>query len=370
MNRTQSFPDEKKVRILILCFWAHGSCYYTVKYCNALAARGMEVHLVAPGNFMYDLLSPQIKCEQWPYDAPEKLTLRALLKTPFQALRVIGLVRSVRPDWIHLLWPHHVPIFLGWLLKQHNFAYTVHDPVLHSGESGNLRSFVQKKLIYLADICFVHGQKNKRDLEKGYGVSPERVFSIPHGAFRFWNDLPNVQKENMVLFFGRIRQYKGFDVLLEAFEIVTREIPSLRLCICGKGNMDALWPRIKTLSNVEVVNRFIEHDEIPEFFLRSMFLVLPYTEATQSGVIPMAFALGRTCIATKVGAIPEVVRHGENGILVRPSDPDELAGAILSLAQDKKELMRLQENAQRSADLSGALSWDRAAEIAAGVYTA
>ena len=60
----------------------------------------MEVHLVAPVNFMYDLLSAEIKCEEWPYKAPEKMTLQALLWSPFQTLRVIGLVRRLRPDWI------------------------------------------------------------------------------------------------------------------------------------------------------------------------------------------------------------------------------------------------------------------------------
>jgi glycosyltransferase involved in cell wall biosynthesis len=122
------------------------------------------------------------------------------------------------------------------------------------------------------------------------------------------------------------------------------------------------------MANVDVVNRFIEHSEIPSLFRRSRFLVLPYLDGSQSGVVPMAFALGRTCVVSAVGSIPEVVQHEENGLLVRPGDSHELAEAILRLARDAALRLRLEEGALKSARSSDSLSWDRAARIAVSAY--
>ncbi|MFQ5855268.1 MAG: glycosyltransferase family 4 protein [Anaerolineae bacterium] len=352
----------------MFCPWAHSSSYYSAKFSSAVASQGVRVLLVAPENFMAHLLSPKVERVRWPYIAPDRLDLASLLQSPIQALKLSHLIDGMQPDWIHLLWTHHVPVLLIPWLKKARVAYTAHDPVLHSGEAGMLRSWVQRKLIGVADVCFVHGEDNKKKLVAEYSVDPDRVYSIPHGEFMFWQDVPNVNQENLILFFGRIRKYKGLDVLLDAFQEVSPHIPDFRLVICGEGDLGDLGPRIRTMTNVDVVKRFIDHSEIPSLFLRSRFLVLPYLDGTQSGVVPMAFALGRTCVVSAVGAIPEVVHHDENGLLVRPGDPRELANAIIRLARDDKLRHRLEEGALRSARSSHALSWERAARIAAGVY--
>lgn len=283
-------------------------------------------------------------------------------------MRLFRIILQTKPDCIHFLWTHQVPILLAPFLKRFPVAYTAHDPVLHPGEAGILRGWIHGQHIKMAKICFVHGEENKQKLIQNYGVDPKSVYVIPHGEFVFWENLPPVEQEKRILFFGRIRKYKGIEVLLDAFEKVSPCIPDYRLSICGKGNLGNLSFRIRSMPNVDLENRFINHEEIPSLFLRSRFLILPYIDATQSGVVPMAFALGRTCIVSAVGSMPEIVCHEDNGLLVQPGEPNELAAAMLKLAQDDTLLRHLEQGASNAAHNSDSFSWNHAARIAAAAY--
>ncbi len=91
----------------------------------------------------------------------------------------------------------------------------------------------------------------------------------------------------------------------------------------------------------EVHNRWIEEDERTALFRRAGVVVLPYTEASQSGVVPMAYACGKPVVATRTGGLPEVVEHGETGLLVPPRDEDALAEAVIKLLRDADFRRRL-----------------------------
>ena len=70
-------------------------------------------------------------------------------------------------------------------------------------------------------------------------------------------------------------------------------------------------------------------------FQESSVVVLPYVEATQSGVVPVAYTFAKPVVATGTGALAEAVEHGVTGILVPPRDPQALADAIVRLLRDK-----------------------------------
>ena len=83
-----------------------------------------------------------------------------------------------------------------------------------------------------------------------------------------------------------------------------------------------------------VHNRFIRATECDELFRQASIVVLPYIEATQSGVIPLAYSYAKPVVATRVGALAEVVDDGKTGRLVPPADSESLAAAIVELLRD------------------------------------
>lgn len=136
----------------------------------------------------------------------------------------------------------------------------------------------------------------------------------------------------VILFFGYVRPYKGVHVLLEAFA-KARESVDATLVIVGEfyEPRDPYVEQIKQLGlqrDVMLVDRYVSDEEVGVFFSAADVVILPYTSATQSGVIQIAFAFHKPVISTAVGGIPEVVTNGVNGILVPPRDGDALARAI------------------------------------------
>ena len=97
------------------------------------------------------------------------------------------------------------------------------------------------------------------------------------------------------------------------------------------------------------------------------YVVCPYTDATQSGVVMTAFAFGKPVIATRVGGLEEVVSHERTGLLVPPGDARALADAMLLLDGDRSRLERF-AGAISALEREGEYSWDEIARKTAEVY--
>ena len=200
----------KQNRILIFCLWAYSTSYYTAQFCNAVASDQNTIFLVAPKNFMSELLSKRVEQINWPYTSPSQTNISSILQTPGQLIRLMRIINNIRPDWIHLLWKHHLPVLLKPYLKKFKVGFTAHDPVLHSGESGILRSWIQKKHIEMADILFVYGENNKKKLIRNFNVKTEKIYKIAHGNVFFWNNAPNVAQEKIIFFSDALKNTKAW----------------------------------------------------------------------------------------------------------------------------------------------------------------
>jgi D-inositol-3-phosphate glycosyltransferase len=140
--------------------------------------------------------------------------------------------------------------------------------------------------------------------------------------------------EQVILFFGLIKPYKGLDVLLHAFSKAQKAMPELRLVVAGEiygsaAEYQNLIERLGIITSVETEFRYITDQEIGRFFRRAKVCVLPYKSATQSGVIATAYGFNVPVIASNVGGLSEYISEGETGLLVPPSDPDALAEALI-----------------------------------------
>lgn len=299
-------------------------------------------------------------------------------KTPhaivFNAWRVSRELRAFRPDVIHVQEAYGDELIPA-LLRYHRKAIvlTVHDPQPHSGRDARSLRFSRHRLYRalvrrLCTMAISHGDALCSALVKSDGHLRKRVFPIPHGPL---GPAPASSAQEWVpgnlLFFGRIHAYKGLGDFISAVERVAATGLAIRAVIAGTGtDLDNYRARIERSPLFDVRERFIPPQEVDELFRSANVVVLPYTDGTQSGVAAMALGYGRPVIASRVGAIPELVRDGVNGLLVPPRSPDALAAAIVRVVSDPGFSRRLAENARQLAATD--LSWPTIAGKTVSLY--
>ena len=179
----------------------------------------------------------------------------------------------------------------------------------------------------------------------------------------------DIQEEgNLILFFGRIWDYKGLQYLIEAEPLITTEVPGARIVIAGAGEDFKKYEQMigNRRGNFIIHNYRIPYEEGAELFQRCSVVVLPYIEASQSGVVPTAYGFRKPVVVTDVGSIPEIVHDGRTGFVVPPRDTRALAQAIIRLLKDEELRKEMGENAYRK--LKEDFSWERIAEQTIGVY--
>lgn len=245
-------------------------------------------------------------------------------------------------------------------------ALTVHDPQPHAGRDtaterrlSRFRAFIRRNV----HTVFVHGAFCRDQYQAIEAVAGPRIAMTEHGIILAGPPAATAEHGGplRILSFGRMEQYKGVDILCEAAEQLERAGTNVALHIAGRGpELDRFQARFNALPHVEVRNAFIPARELIAAIQGAQCVVLPYLEATQSGVLAAAFANGRFVIASRVGGIPDVVEHMVNGILVEPGDAKALAAAI-DLAAGTPDLRRkLQEGARQTA--LNRLDWNRIAK--------
>jgi D-inositol-3-phosphate glycosyltransferase len=145
----------------------------------------------------------------------------------------------------------------------------------------------------------------------------------------------------LILFFGFVRAYKGLATLIEAFPAVTKSLP-VHLVIAGEfyGDEKKYRSMIHNLgleSHITIRSEYIPQDQVGRYFSASDCVVLPYTSATQSGIVQIAYQFDIPVIATDVGGLAEVVLDGITGYIVPPGNPPALATAIIKYFVEEKE---------------------------------
>jgi glycosyltransferase involved in cell wall biosynthesis len=178
-----------------------------------------------------------------------------------------------------------------------------------------------------------------RDKCVEHGIASERLWLLPN--FLFASDYAATPPGSTVLYAGRLSEEKGLDALLEA----VARVPHATLVLAGEGpDRAALEARAAALGIADRVRfaGFLSGPAFEDAWRESAFLVLPSRVWEVSPmVIQEAYARGRPVVAYRFGAVPEVVRDGETGVLVPPGDVPALAGALASLLADPARVATL-----------------------------
>jgi glycosyltransferase involved in cell wall biosynthesis len=187
--------------------------------------------------------------------------------------------------------------------------------------------------------CVVFTKELGNVLERR-GACARCIDVVPHGDLSYYrryypltDTRSSCSAERSLLFFGRITPYKGLEILLEAFKPVSQR-HSVKLTIAGKGDLRPYRPLLRSQHGVEIINRWIEEHEVAELFGQADMVILPYTSASQSGVLALAAAFELPVVATRVGGMPGQIDAGLTGLLVEPGSVEQLIGAIERLLDD------------------------------------
>lgn len=235
-------------------------------------------------------------------------------------------LRAFRPDVIHFQEgaTNDVRLLVAAGVPMGDYALTVHDAGAHPGDDWSRpKQLARFAIRRAAGVIFVHSGVVAEQLRRTRGGLPP-IEIVPHGVAA-----PNVMPlpaRPSLLFFGRISTYyKGLDVLLDAMPLVWDRVPEATLTIAGSGDVGT-HPALAD-SRVLLRNEHVPDEQVPELFAAATCCVLPYREASQSGVGSQAKSFGRPIVATQVGGLPELV-SADSGRLVPPGDAPALAGAI------------------------------------------
>ncbi|MCA9784724.1 MAG: glycosyltransferase [Candidatus Delongbacteria bacterium] len=186
-------------------------------------------------------------------------------------------------------------------------------------------------------------------------------------ALRRALDLPTERK--VLVFVGRCERDKGVEELLEAFLAVRSQFPDWVLLCVGDGGFRAeLLSRISAFSADQVILApgRVEHAKVASMLRSADAFVLPsWAEGMPNGLLE-AMACGLPCVATRVGGIPEVLRDGENGLLVEARSQDDLSRALGALMSDP---VRAKGWGQRALEtIARSFSWENNAHTHLRIY--
>jgi glycosyltransferase involved in cell wall biosynthesis len=230
----------------------------------------------------------------------------------------------------------------------------------------------EKKAVAHADHRFVVSRYWQRALRKEYGF--ESVVSYNGLDQDEFQSAPRGPRgDPTVLFVGGLEPRKGLEYLLHAMEYVLQEVPDAKLIAVAKTGFRGTdeWPWFETLSNRLGIKDSMDFREsvsqktLLDFYSRANVVVLPSKTEGWGLSLMEAMALQKPVVASRAGGIPELVRHGVDGLLVRPGDVRGLADAIVKLLKDRRLSARM---GRAGSARVKEFSWDDTADVVLKEY--
>jgi glycosyltransferase involved in cell wall biosynthesis len=215
-------------------------------------------------------------------------------------------------------------------------AYIVHDAAPHPGLRDSLLSLISVRKWRQVDSCVTLSSFCAEILRSRLNVPLiESRLGMVNGNLVVIEDFEDHFRRNAKNFvcFGRMEQYKGISLLLDAFEDLKSHDPEVHLKILGSKLSASVGDRALALG-VDVRTGWFSDEQLAAALSTSGVVVLPYLSATQSGVAATALANGLPVIVTDVGAMREQVDNERTGLVVPPLDARALSAAMLRLARD------------------------------------
>jgi len=256
------------------------------------------------------------------------------LASPFLRRRTEAQLRRLAPDIALCAMPALLDIRMVMALERLgiDYAVIVHDAEAHPGDALSFLALDQTRLLRGAKHLFcLSGHVEQALRGQGFGKNGQTLTKLWLPPIGLSATVPAARPTSRprLLYFGRLLPYKGLDLLANALEFLG-EMRPFELRICGDGPKSPALDRLDAMAGVSVERRWFADSELPGLLAWADALVLPYREASQSGVAALALAAGRCVLATSVGGLPEQLGGQPGAILCAPNAP-AIAQGLLEL---------------------------------------
>jgi glycosyltransferase involved in cell wall biosynthesis len=183
----------------------------------------------------------------------------------------------------------------------------------------------------------------------------------------------NLGQNKIALFVGALttfHAYKGVDVLIKAFSLVSKQNKDSRLLIVGGCNMLNNYKQLAIelgISELVIFAGFVKDDELPEYYAASDFAILPSKDSSEGFglVLIEAMACGKAVIGSRTGGIVDVITDDKNGLLVKPGDVEDLSSAMISMFRNDEKRIMMGIAGREFANFH---DWNNVAEKVEGIY--
>lgn len=380
-----------KIKVLMIDSWVEkNGNYYALHLCKALKKAGIDISLIVIEDYVHNGTIDYPLLPLGPSRTKSVSKFKKIFKYSNYLLNIYKLIQREKYDVIHFQYFRRLRMeslyFLILKLIGIKLAHTVHDvtPLNKSKLDHAFNLMVYKK----ADILFVHSNSNKRDLAQQIKLDEEKIQVVPHGDFDTF--IPDLivsktearkffglsEEQNVILFFGAIKEYKGLDILSKSLTIASIKTNNLALIIAGEAGDDETKQILlnckdilsKSPNKLKVIfhEKYIPDAEVAKYFIASDVVVLPYRGISHSGVLHVAYSFGKPVIATDVGDFKESIEEGKSGFVLSLNSPESLSEKIVQVFSDKLKLEQMGLYARNLSETK--YSWKNSAELMKPVY--
>ena len=236
---------------------------------------------------------------------------------------LIRRIRKLRPDIAICAQPGPLDLLMAAALRwlRIPFFVLVHDADAHPGDGFPMQMWLQRTLCrqaYAVAALTTHVGDRLRD-QKLAGTPGRPLIRLRHPPMRYAFTPPRDGEAGTfrLLSFGRLLPYKGLDLLVASLKLLGSR-PGLSVRVVGFGPESRELAELRGLAGVTVENRWVPETEVGALFSWADAVVLPYREASQSGVAAVALAAHRYVVATNVGGLSEQLGGEPLAILCEP----------------------------------------------------
>lgn len=263
-------------------------------------------------------------------------------KHPFKLASELASVKkkfkNVEFDYFIDTFPQRISLLLRIALSFNESIGLLHDVIPHSSTNSQVTKKI-KNTISKFDYIVVLSKQYLSVVQEEYKKDEGHVLYLRHGAMEYPKVAFSKVLNNTVnfLYFGRIDGYKGLHVLAEAYRKLCLCYKNITLTVAGNGDFSEYRENYEDLPNCTIDNRYLSDDDIAFYFGKpNTVVVLPYIDATQSGVIGMCFNYWTPVIVSDTGGLKEQLFEGEMGLFVTPGDSDDLCKKMKAFLDNDK----------------------------------